>query len=334
MHQWLRRLFVFLFLLIPIGVLVAWYFFVGFHRAEGDQGNNGGDGIWLQHAWVEDPLSTAEWNELGQNLSRHDIRYAYLHTGPFESDGTLSVERYPYAKAFLAYMKKHFPEIQWYAWMGQRRSRLDIDQSGIRKEMVATVSGLIQEVGFDGIHYNIEPIRARDAGFLSLLRETRLALPTTPISIAVDEWQPEALSRWVGDYFGVEVVSYISTRDLEAMMPLVDQVVVMAYDTSLGGADWYRWFIEQQVIYVTRIAEPFHTSVLVGIPAYEKGAEGAFDPAIENIENGLKGVIQGVSNTRSAPEVFSGVAIYPYWEMEEEEWKTYETLWQNKEKSL
>ena len=112
MHQWLRRLFVFLFLLIPIGVLVAWYFFVGFHRAEGDQGNKGGDGIWLQHAWVEDPLSTAEWNELGQNLSRHDIRYAYLHTGPFESDGTLSVERYPYAKAFLAYMKKHFPEIQ------------------------------------------------------------------------------------------------------------------------------------------------------------------------------------------------------------------------------
>jgi hypothetical protein len=66
--------------------------------------------------------------------------------------------------------------------------------------------------------------------------------------------------------------------------------------------------------------------VFIGIPAYEESKEG-FDPKIENVKNGLKGIIKGLNNMRSEVDNFEGVAIYPYWEISDEEWKTYNDLW-------
>ena len=39
------------------------------------------------------------------------------------------------------------------------------------------------------------------------------------------------------------------------------------------------------------------------------------------------GVINGLNNIRSEEENFAGVAIYPYWEIDENEWAVYEKLW-------
>jgi len=35
----------------------------------------------------------------------------------------------------------------------------------------------------------------------------------------------------------------------------------------------------------------------------------------------------GLNDAKARPEVVSGVAIYPYWEMDETEWEVYSSLW-------
>lgn len=334
LHRILRTVFVLLLTLLPISIGLLWYFLVGFHAPlEGNPYNRGQNAIWLDHQWVDTVHPEETLKTLGETLLSHDIRYIYVHTGPFESDGTLSKNRYFRARMLLKTLHGHFPSLKWYAWLGQLRSKVDLNNEQVRTNMVEAAQTLIQTIGFDGIHYNIEPSGAEDTGFMALLKQTREALPDTPISLATDEWQPKWLSEWVSDYFEVPIVSYWSTEDFKAVVPYIDQIVVMGYDTSLSSEEWYRWFLEQQVIHLTKIAAKGARQadegieVLIGIPAYEKGQEGAFDPAVENIENGLLGILQGLTNWRSRPEAFTGVAIYPYWEMEEEEWEVYEELW-------
>lgn len=341
----LRTVFVLILGLLPLSIAALWYFLVGFHTIpEGNPYNHGQNAIWLDHQWVDTVYSPETLKSLGEKLVSHDIRYVYVHTGPFEPDGTISGNRYFRARVLLKTLHEHFPTLQWYAWLGQLRSKIDLDNQQVRANMVETGHKLTQESGFDGIHYNLEPTNSRDEGFMSLLSETREALPNTPISIATDEWQPRWLSDLIAAYFKTKIVSYWSTEDFKAVMPYVDQVVVMGYDTSLSSIEWYRWFLEQQVIHLTKIVHKGipdrdstsikRSEVLIGIPAYEKGQEGAFDPAVENIENGLKGVLQGLTNWRSREEVFTGVAIYPYWEMDEAEWEMYEKIWQAKEQTV
>ena len=323
MQRFLRLLFVTCFILPIMGVVLLWWFLMGPHReyvpGEFNQSKNA---IWMGHTWVEDTHSPEDLERVGEGLLSRDIHYLYLHTGPFESDGTIPEALYPEATNFLNYFHENFPNIQSYAWLGQLRSQVDIDDEQVRGEMIATAQKLVEEVGFDGIQYNIEPLRSGDEGFLNLLRETRLTLPETPISIATDEWQPKSLSNLVAKYFEIEVISYWATEDFKEAMPLVDQVVIMGYDIGLSSEDWYHWFLEQQVVYATKMAQESGAEVLLGIPAYES------ESPVETIENGLLGAIQGLTNRRSRPENFAGVAIYSYWEIDGNEWEAYESLWQ------
>jgi hypothetical protein len=51
---------------------------------------------------------------------------------------------------------------------------------------------------------------------------------------------------------------------------------------------------------------------------YEEGSN--IDPFTENLETGIIGFTRGLSNLRSKPDAIDGIAIYPYWEMDELEW--------------
>lgn len=328
LQPFFRAVFVGLFLIIPLGVVLIWFFIVGWHNdPKGQSFSSGRNAIWLDHQWVDTPYSEETLERLGQLLTDHEIRYVYLHTGPIDSDGSVLQTLYPEAFSFLNFMKSRFPNLEWYTWLGQKRSQIDLDDPHVRSQIVQAGQALIEEIGFEGIHYDIEPIRAEDDGFISLLRETRLMLPETPLSVAADEWQPKALSQWLANRLGISIVSYWSTDQFKEVMGFVDQVVIMGYDTSLATEEWYRWFLEQQVIYGSKIAKEMQTPLLIGLPAYNHGDAQTFHPEVENIENGLHGVTQGLSNIRSDSEWVWGVALYPYWEMDEAEWASVDELW-------
>src|SRR3989339_141404 len=310
-------------------LLAGWYFIIGPHSdLEGKDFNLESNGLWLQHAWVGNEQETAVIEDLALKLAKYDIKYVYVHTGPFDSDGTIPEERYKFASEFLKILKAKNPDIVALAWVGQVRSELDIDDSIIRKNITTTCGELISETGFDGIHYDIEPIAHEDTAFLTLLEETRTELGDSAfISVATDEWQPSLLSDLAGEILDQDIKSYWETDYFKSTAETADQIVIMTYDTSLGETEHYEWLVGQQLIYLTQILVDSDAQLLIGIPTYEDDKE-SFDPEVENMETGLKGVVQGLNNKRTNVSVFTGVAIYADWETDESEWGIYENLWQ------
>jgi len=325
----LKKIIKYTVLLSILLLFLAWYFLVGLHgSSSGEEFNRGENGLWIKHAWVGNEQDTSVVEDLALKLAKYDIKYVYVHTGPIDSDGTIPEERYKFAEEIIDILTAKNPEVVPLAWLGQIRSDIDIDDPEIRSNIVETCAKLVSETGYAGIHYDIEPVPHDDQGFLDLLQETRDKLgDETFISIATDEWQPTLVSDVVGVILDQTIESYWETEYFQASAEIVDQIVVMTYDTSLGDSEHYEWLVEQQVIYLSQVLAPYGKELLIGIPTYEDDKE-SFDPEVENMETGLNGIIAGLNNKRTTRDAFTGVAIYANWETTESEWDIYEKLWQ------
>lgn len=313
-----------------LSLAAGWYFIIGPHnQIPGEEFNIDKNGIWIKHAWVGNEQDQSVIEDLALKLAKYDIKYAYIHTGPFDSDGTVPDERYAHAQEFLEILTNKNPDIVPLAWLGQLRSELEIDSPEIRQNITDLCQKLLTETGFQGIHYDIEPIASDDEAFLDLLSETKESLGENSfISVATDEWQPKLISDIVGTIIDQEITSYWETQYFQRTAEIADQIVVMTYDTSLKDPEHYEWLVEQEIIYLTQYLADYDVELLIGIPTYEDDKE-SFDPEVENMETGLNGVIQGLNNKRTVVETFTGVAIYANWETESSEWSDYEQLWQS-----
>lgn len=312
-------------ILFTVFVLV-WVFVVGFSSHQGGQFfNKDHNAIWIGHTWVGDYHSEAEISNLVNDFKEHGIDTVFVHTGPFEKNGVIDPKTYQYTVDFLDIAKRFGPEIEYQAWLGQIRSKISLEEDETKANIGRLCMVLTQLIGFDGIHFDIEPVWDEDSEFIETLRMCRVEMPDDKkISVALAEFIPGSVLWMLEDVYKFE--NYNSEINYENVAEHADQVVIMAYDTGITR-DWlYRWLVKEQVIWVTDLLP--ETEVFIGLPAYEDEKEG-FDPEVENIENGLMGVVSGLNNFRSDEESFAGVAIYSYWEMSEEEWEIYNTLWGN-----
>ncbi len=309
-----------------IGILIVlfiWIFAIGLssHRP-GSFFNNGHNAVWLGHEWVDENKSLKEIQELVDRLKAGDIDTVFVHTGPILEDGTIDPETYKYAINFIDRVKKIEPNINYQAWLGQLRGKIDLGDENVRKNITKQCLILSDFIGFDGIHFDIEPVWDEDSEFIQLLKESREVLGQEKlISVALAEFIPKSFIWFTEKIHTFENVN--SEVNYENVAQYADQVVVMVYDTGINQEWFYRWLVKEQTIRVTNL---LNKEVFIGIPAYEEIKEG-FNPEVENIENGIRGIVSGLNNIRSDEEVFAGVAIYPYWEIEEDEWKIYENLW-------
>ena len=96
----------------------------------------------------------------------------------------------------------------------------------------------------------------------------------------------------------------------------------MTYDSGFHDPGFFSWWVEQQTIALSKLMDE-DTRLLIGVPVYTEGSN--FDPEAENIETGLVGYTRGLTNLRSDPENIDGIAIYPYWEMNEGKWQVLKT---------
>lgn len=314
--------------MVIVILVSSYYFILGFHRQKpGSFYNIHNNAVWLEHRFSEFSVDDAEIQKLVRELHNHSIRYVFLHAGPFESDGTIPLQKYQAARRFLKIAREIEPDIIWLAWIGQLRSLVNIDDPSIRLNMVKTAEIFTQTVGFDGIHLNIEPIPHDDASFLLLLQEMRITLGDGSfLSVASDEWQSKWMSEALSFLLRRQIESYWGTSYFKKVGAIVDQIVVMTYDSRLTKPSLYSWWVEQQTIYSTKALRKTRAKVLIGIPAYKKPSKSFF-PEAENITTGLTGVIRGLNNIRTVLSTFDGVALYPYWTLEEKDWKEYDRLW-------
>lgn len=310
--------------LLPAG---AWllYHHAPVSAAEPDTPN----AIWAAHKWVGESHSEKIYDEFAGLLTRHRITDVYFHVGPLTGGGSIPRAKYPNARALIAAMRQRAPAIRLHAWIGQVERRgggpLDLSDSGMRANIVQTAGDFI-ELGFDGIHYNIEPIYSGDPDLLALLDATA---PVTRargklLSMATDELSPlpglEYAARLFVRQAGLWRAPYY--REVAAR---TDQLAVMMYDTAMPF-DWlYGTIVAWQTWRLREIVGP-DTTLFIGVPTYEDEHFG-FHPAAENMQSGLRGIGIGRSFGGSPAGPNFGAAIYAGWTTDEKEWMVWRRDW-------
>lgn len=270
--------------------------------------------FWMEHAWSTG--TSQDFSVLAARVDEYNITDLYFHVGPLGETGELASDLDFFWPGFEALNATN------YAWIGQVRSKINLEDDTVRTGVVNSSRWLIDQ-GFDGIHLNIEPVREDDEAFMQLLRELRAELPDTKISVAMDEWQPHYFSQLLAKFLGLTIESYWHTHQIKEVAEIADQIAVMTYDSGLSSASDYSWWVEQQTIALSDRLTP-DTELFIGIPSYEEGS--AIDPKAENVQTGIDGFWKGFHNLRSDHEKISGLAVYAYWEMSAEEWAQLKNL--------
>lgn len=129
------------------------------------------DAVWLGHAWVDGRKKDADLAAFAARIKDTGIRDLYVHAGPLEHDGTLPAAKYPRAKWFIDAVHRTMPGIRVQAWLGDVLANdgpdgLHLDRTGTRAAVVTSARQIL-DAGFDGVHFDLEPLLSDDADYLS-----------------------------------------------------------------------------------------------------------------------------------------------------------------------
>ncbi|MGH2517187.1 MAG: glycosyl hydrolase family 18 protein [Ktedonobacterales bacterium] len=340
-HRLLRAIQVLLALLVILALaagILYWRLTATVTAYSGAHFNTGQNAVWLEHEWAGQSHSGADYDALAQRLSQEQISYVFAHVGPLNSDGTIPADRAPNAGTLVAALHTRLPNLHILAWIGQVElaggypadESINLDDSTVRATIVQTAAYFVTQLGFDGVHYDIEPILNNNPRFLDLLDETRAALPAGAIlSISAEKWAPNAhIAEWL--YANNKAGAWWTSYYYAAVAAHVDQLVALLYNTGMPAPQLYQLTVQQETEHILEAARSaaHPPQVLIGLPTYTGNTPWFHDNA-ENIQTGLAGVVAGLnSNTQTQP--FAGVAIYRFALTTAADWSTYDSLWLGK----
>ncbi|WP_223297509.1 glycoside hydrolase family 18 protein [Catenulispora acidiphila] len=294
--------------------------------------STGDDALWLGHAWVGwqagaagAPKTEADLQALVAQVRSSGIKDLFVHDGPFEIDGSLNAARSPKAEWFIDAVHRELPGVRVQAWLGQvvGGGGLHLDDAATRGRIVAGVGAALDR-GFDGVHFDFEPVSDGDAGFLDLVSATRTVTQAhhALLSVSVPQVEPLSGFRIPGDFLAGHP-KWWSQGYLRQVAVHCDQVAVMAYDTSLPTAWAYRGYVARQT-QVALNAVPSNVELLMGVPAFHTHDPGHWVQA-ETMPAALDGVRLGLGAHPSSRPF--GVALYVDFAATPADWAAYRTDW-------
>ena len=316
-----------IYTIVGIAILTTLYYFViGFSlNNPGHIFNKGHNAIWIGHKWIGEEHSQKEIINLVKDFQEHDIDLVFVHSGPLLKNGSVDTKLHSNVTKFLQIAKPLDTDIKYQAWLGQVRNKIDLSSTEVRNNISSVALLLTESVGFDGIHYDIEPIRNNDEDFLLLLLETKNKLKSDKkMSVAVSELIPKSVVWFLQDIY--EFTNYNSEKNLKQIAEIADQIVLMIYDTGTPKKWLYTWLVKEQVVRTSKLI-PNDKELYIAIPTYDKPNDG-FNPEVENISSALQGVINGLNDLRSNSDSFTGIALYANWTTDALEWESYSKLFQ------
>ncbi|GAA2795737.1 hypothetical protein GCM10010522_11570 [Kribbella solani] len=218
------------------------------------------DALWLGHAWVDGRKTAADVTALGERLRGTGIRDLYVHTGPLEHDGSLPLAKVsPKARWFAEAIRAAAPNVRVQAWLGDvvrpgKNPGMDLEDATVRQRVVASAAAVLQQ-GFQGIHYDFEPVQSGSKGYLAVLDETR-ALGTT-LSVAAAQIDP----LWY--LHSVPIEKWWSQDYFRQVAERVNQIAVMSYDTAMPLESLYGGYVAKQTKLALEVTPPT-TDLLMG----------------------------------------------------------------------
>jgi hypothetical protein len=286
--------------------------------------STGHDAMWLGHAWVDGRRTQSDVDSLASHLRRTGIRDLMVHAGPFDNDGTLDLALRPKARWFTAAVHAALPGVRVQAWLGAHptEEELHLWEPTTRARILDAVAGALED-GFDGIHYDFEPIGDDDENLLAILGETRPTIRDhgailSVSAVHIEPWSgaavvlshlPAALSIWSTDY-------------LREVSRLVDQVALMSYDTGLPSEPTYTGYVRKSTVLALGAVPP-SVGLLIGVPAYP--ASGIYHHSSENIRAAVRGVRLALGSTPVDREF--GIALYVDFTVTPDDWAVYDRQW-------
>ena len=287
--------------------------------------STGRDGEWLGHAWVDGRRGQSDVDNLVAGLRGTGIRDLFVHTGPFRDDGTLDPALRPRARWFIANVHRALPGVRVQAWLGAHPGpdELHLDSPTTRASILAAVGSIVDD-GFDGVHYDFEPVADGDPDLLTLLADTRKVTRVRPVVLSISAVHGEP---WPGLAGAVEVLpgrlAVWSGGYLRRVADRVDEVVLMAYDTGLPSAETYGGYVRRATT-IALAAVPAGVALLVGLPAYHEG--GLYHhPRAETVAAGIRGVRLALGEHPPVREF--GVALYVDFTITAADWSSYTDGW-------
>ncbi|MFB6891798.1 hypothetical protein ACFCX4_21105 [Kitasatospora sp. NPDC056327] len=288
----------------------------------------GRDAVWLGHAWVDGRKGDADIEELARRLAGTGVRDLYVHTGPLEHDGTLPPAVHPRARWFTAAAHRALPGIRVQSWLGDEvkpeKDGLDLEDAATRERVTAS-AGQVLDLGFDGVHFDMEPIRPGSKGWLALLDRVRpvAAGRGAVLSVAVPQIDPLPHQHDLG----IALTGHGKWWDQEyfaATARRVDQVAVMTYDSNMPTESLYGGYNAYQTALALE-ATPEDVDLLMGLPFYWDDRWGHWGRA-ETVTAGIRGIRLGLGRQDPQRRNF-GVGLYVDFAATEQNWADYRRDW-------
>ncbi|MGW0333845.1 hypothetical protein ACWD0J_18580 [Streptomyces sp. NPDC003011] len=289
----------------------------------------GKDAIWLGHAWVDGRKKDADVTALARRLETTGIRDLYVHSGPLEHDGTLPASLHPRARWFVDAVHEAAPGIRVQAWLGdvlatESPDGMRLGRPATRAAVVASTRQILA-VGFDGVHFDLEPLHSGDGDYLTLLDSLRRVTRARDAQLSIAAHQidpvPGFHSFW-GTVAGHP--KWWSQEFFGQVARRVDQIAVMSYDTMQPLESTYGGYVAQQTSLALEVT-PDSTDLLMGLPFYHENRFGHWNHA-ETVPAAVRGVRLGLSRT-DADRAGFGVALYVDFAAEEGDWTAYREGW-------
>ncbi|MFC9703502.1 hypothetical protein ACFTWD_22710 [Streptomyces sp. NPDC056943] len=294
-----------------------------------DARTRGKDAIWLGHAWVDGRKKDADLAAFAARIKGTGIRDLYVHAGPLRHDGTLPAAKYPRAKWLIDAVHRTMPGIRVQAWLGdvlatEGPDGLRLDKAESRAAVVTSARQIL-DAGFDGVHFDLEPLLSDDTNYLSLLDDlgelTRAR--KVPLSVAAHQIDPVPAAHSVnGAVSGSE--KWWSQEFFGQVARRVDQIAVMSYDTWMPLEGLYGGYVAQQTSLALEVT-PESTDLLMGLPFFHEDDLGHHENA-ETVAAAIRGTRLGLGRTDHDRERF-GVALYVDFAAEEGDWAAYREGW-------
>jgi len=285
----------------------------------------GHDAEWLGHAWVDGRKGQADVDRLAEQLRGTGIRDLFVHSGPFSDDGTLDPALLPEARWLTAALHAAIPGVRVQAWLGAHPvpGQLSLHSPTTRANLLSSV-GQVLDDGFDGVHYDFEPVLDGDPDLVTVLEVTHnltrqrhavlsvSAIHTEPVSgmAAAVSLLPNRPALWSGGY-------------LRRVARQVDQVAVMAYDTGLPTQASYGGYV-RRATEGALAAVPANVTLFIGVPAYHDEHLTHHRHA-ETVAAAVRGVRLALGARPPARDV--GVAMYVDFAATPEDWDSYHRDW-------
>ncbi|MBT2506178.1 hypothetical protein J7I98_09755 [Streptomyces sp. ISL-98] len=289
----------------------------------------GRDAVWLGHAWVDGRKKDADVADFAARIKGTGIKDLYVHAGPLEHDGTLPKSAYPRARRLVAAVHREMPGIRVQAWLGDKLvtegpDGMRLADADTRAAVVRSTRQIL-DAGFEGAHFDLEPLLSGDRHYLSLLDDLRDLTNErkVPLSVAAHQIDPlpaaHAVNRAVS---GRE--KWWSQAFFAEVARRVDQIAVMSYDTWMPLESLYGGYVAQQTALALEVT-PEGTDLLMGLPFFHEDDIGHHENA-ETVAAAIRGTRLGLGRTDRDRERF-GVALYVDFAAEEGDWAAYRAGW-------